>query len=227
MDATIFAYVDLSEALSLETVTHSNPSHISIDTLYESKGKIPEAFLRGAGVPDIFIQYLPSLVNAQYAIQFYSCFISYSHKDEAFAKLLYERLQQEHVRVWRAAEDMKAGEKIHEQIDKAILSYDKLLIVLSEESMKSEWVMTEIRKARNAEIREKRRKLFPIRLVDFETIKAWSCFDSDNGKDLAVEVREYLIPDFSNWKNHDSFEQGFAKLLADLKANDAGGKKHA
>ena len=43
-------------------------------------------------------------------------------------------------------------------------------------------------------------------------------FDADGGKDLAAEVREYYIPDFSNWKDHDSFESEFAKLLRDLRA---------
>jgi len=28
------------------------------------------------------------------------------------------------------------------------------------------------------------------------------CFDADTGKDSAREIREYFIPDFSNWKNH-------------------------
>jgi hypothetical protein len=66
--------------------------------------------------------------------------------------------------------------------------------------LKSEWVMTEIRRARKVEREESRRKLFPIRLVDFETIKNWECFDADSGKDLAVELREYYIPDFSKEK---------------------------
>jgi hypothetical protein len=66
--------------------------------------------------------------------------------------------------------------------------------------------MTEIRNARQAEIRESRRKLFPIRLVGFDAIRKWKCFDADTGKDLAVELREYHIPDFSNWKDHDLFE---------------------
>jgi len=34
--------------------------------------------------------------------------------------------------------------------------------------------------------------------------------DSDNGEDLAGEVRNYHIPDFSSWKNHDAFERAFA-----------------
>ena len=41
--------------------------------------------------------------------------------------------------------------------------------------------------------------------------------DTDTGKDLAEEVRAYYIPDFSNWKEHDSFEKAFERLLADLR----------
>lgn len=123
--------------------------------------------------------------------------------------------------MWFAPEDVKGGEKLHEQIDQAIQIHDRLLIVLSENSLQSEWVMTEIRRARQVEIRENRRKLFPIRLVSFETIQSWKCFDADSGKDLAVEVREYFVPDFSDWKNRDAFENAFAKLLRDLKAQQA------
>jgi len=34
--------------------------------------------------------------------------------------------------------------------------------------------------------------------------------------DLAVKVREYFIPDFSNWKDHDAFESAFTRLKKDL-----------
>jgi hypothetical protein len=156
-------------------------------------------------------------------IQFYSCFISYSTKNEDFAKRLHGKMRDEGLRVWFAPEDVRGGKKLHEQIDQAIRVYDKLLLILSSESMNSEWVRTEIRKARQAEREENRRKLFPIRLVDFETIRDWECFDADAGKDLGVEIREYFIPDFSNWKDHDSFEAGFSHLLRDLKAEEATG----
>lgn len=77
------ASTDLSEAIDLETVIHFGPS-IGIDTLYKSQGKIPEIFLRRAGVPETLIEYLPSLITGK-ATQYYSFFISYSTKDEAFA----------------------------------------------------------------------------------------------------------------------------------------------
>ncbi|SRR6266496_1718989 len=222
MTEAIFSENDLSKIIGLLSVRHRGPSAISISTLYKSRGNIPFDFLRGCGVPDDFIQFIPAFAEAQQAMQFYSCFISYSHKDEDFANCLYSRLRDEHIRVWFAPEDIRGGEKIHEQIDQAIQIHDKLLIVLSENSLQSQWVMTEVRKARKAEIKENRRKLFPIRLVNFESLQNWECFDSDNGKDLAVEVREYYIPDFSNWQNKESFEVEFSRLVRDLRADEDG-----
>ncbi len=211
---------DISQAKELHLVEHGGPSSIGIDTLYQSKGQIPEVFLRGCGVPESFITQAKALVGAEDGIQFYSCFISYSTKDDDFARRLHARLQQEHVRVWFAPHDMQSGKKLHEQIDEAIKVYDKLLILLSPDSIISEWVMTELRKARKAERKIGRRKLFPIGLVDYTTLQDWECFDADGGQDLAVEVRQYFIPDFTNWKDHDAFEAAFARLLKDLRASE-------
>jgi uncharacterized protein YjbI with pentapeptide repeats len=219
MNVTIIGDTDLSQVRGLETVQHDGPSIIGIDTLYKSHGNIPDQFLRDAGVPEEIIDIARSLRTGP-AIQWHSCFISYSTKDEEFARRLHARMREAGLRVWFAPEDVKGGEKLHEQLFEAIQLYDKLLLVLSENSIQSEWVMTETRKAREVEKKENRRKLFPIRLVDFDTLRNWTCFDADTAKDLAVEVREYFIPDFSNWKHHDAFESAFAKLLKDLKAED-------
>jgi hypothetical protein len=130
-------------------------------------------------------------------------------------------MQHKGLRVWYAPEDMKAGRKIHEQIDSAIRVHDKLLLVLSVASMASEWVATEVYHARQREKREGRQVLFPIALCPHEKIRSWSSFDADTGKHMAREVREYLIPDFSNWKDHDSFEKAFERLMRDMKADEA------
>ena len=217
---TVFADSDLSEARGLELVRHGGPSTIGIDTLFRSRGKIPEVFLRGCGVPESVIANRFALIGALEPIQFYSCFISYSTKDQDFAKRLHARMVEEKLRVWFAPEDMQGGKKLHEQVDRAIQVHDRLLLVLSEESINSKWVKDEIRRARKSEVRESRRKLFPIRLVDFKTISEWELFDADLAEDLAAEIRQYFIPDFSNWKDHDSFEAGFARLLRDLRASE-------
>ena len=103
--ATNFANVDLSSSKGLETVRHVGPSEINISTLYRSEGKIPEKFLRGAGVPEPFIVQMRALVAAMSPIEFYSCFISYSSKDQEFAERLHADLQSKNVRCWFAPED--------------------------------------------------------------------------------------------------------------------------
>jgi hypothetical protein len=216
---TLWANVNLGSVIGLERVRHDGPSTVGLDTLLNSAGRIPDAFLRGCGVPEHIIDLQKSLVEGLSPIQFYSCFISYSHQNEEFAKRLHARLQQEGLRVWYAPEEMKAGRKLHEQIDEAIRVHDKLLLVLSEASMKSEWVGTEISKARKRERKEGKQVLFPVRLVEFQKIQEWECFDADAGKDSAREIREFYVPDFSNWKEHDAFEAEVAKLLRDLRAS--------
>ena len=137
--------------------------------------------------------------------------------DQEFADRLYADLQAKGVRCWFAPEGMKAGRKVHEQIDEAIRLHDRLLLILSEDSMKSEWVNTEIAKARKREVKDGKRVLFPVRLVGFEALRDWECFDGDTGKDSAREIREYFIPDFSHWKEHDSYRVAFDRLVKDLK----------
>jgi uncharacterized protein YjbI with pentapeptide repeats len=214
MNRTTFVGTDLSRSYGLENVRHTGPSHIGIDTIYRSGGRIPKSFLRGAGVPESFIQYMPSLIGE--GIEFYSLFISYSTQDQTFAERLHADLQSRVVRCWFAPYDMRSGKKIHEQIDEAIRMHDKVLLILSRASMTSEWVKTEVYKARKREITENRRVLFPISLCPFDVIREWECFDPDTGKDSAREIREYFIPDFSGWNDVDSYRKAFDRLMADL-----------
>ena len=65
--------------------------------------------------------------------------------------------------------------------------------------------------------------LFPISLVPFTKIREWKCFDADTGKDSTREIREYFIPDFSNWKDLDSYSKAFERLLRDLNAGQSAG----
>lgn len=109
---TMLTDTDLSEAIGLETVQHLGPSTVSVDTIFKSKGKIPEVFLRGAGVPEILITYLPSLLSQP--IQFYSCFISYSHQDKVFARRLHDQLQGHGIRCWLDEHQLLPGDDMHE-----------------------------------------------------------------------------------------------------------------
>ena len=217
----ILADVDLSDVKRLDSISHRGPSTIGIDTILRSGGKIPDDFLRGCGVPEYLIENQKALIGSLEPIQFYSCFISYSTMDEEFAKRLHSKMREAGLRVWFAPENMQAGKKIHEQVDEAIRVFDKLLLVISTNSIDSKWVRDEIRRARKSEIREGRRKLFPVRIMDYKPIEQWQSFYADLAEDVAEEIREYFIPDFSNWKDHDSFELAFARLLRDLKSDES------
>jgi len=210
MKSTELGEIDLSRVEGLETIKHHGPSTVGIDTIYRSKGDIPERFLRGAGVPEPFIANMKALVAAMSPIEFYSCFISYSSKDQEFAERLYADLQIKRVRCWFAPEDLRIGDKLRPAFDEAIRVHDKLMVILSENSVGSPWVEKEVETAFEKERREKRTVLFPIRLDEavMETREAW-----------AADIRRTRhIGDFRDWKNHDSYKKAFDRLLRDLKA---------
>jgi hypothetical protein len=208
---TIFADNDLSFVKGLETVEHRGPSTIGIDTLFRSKGNIPEIFLRGAGLPDDFITYVRALTSRP--IEFYSCFISYSSRDQNFAERLHTDLQRKGVRCWFAPEDLKIGAKTRDTIDESIRLHDKLLLILSKHSVSSQWVEHEVEAALERESRENRLVLFPVRLDDavMDTDKAW-----------AANIRRTRnVGDFRRWKSHDDYQKALDRMLRDLKTADA------
>jgi hypothetical protein len=89
---TIFVNTNLNDVQGLDACVHYGPSTIDHRTMAIS-GPLPLAFLRGCGLPDEFIDYLPSLLSQP--IQFYSCFISYSTKDQLFVERLHADLQKQ------------------------------------------------------------------------------------------------------------------------------------
>jgi hypothetical protein len=203
---TIFGDTDLTEA-EVTWSKHSGPSFLDVLTLIKS-GRLHLNFLRGCGLPDVFIEFLPSLLNEP--IKFYSCFISYSSKDEDFAKRLYADLQSKGVRVWFAPRDLRVGDKIRSTIDKSIRVYDKLLLVLSAASVGSQWVEQEVETALTKEREQGREMLFPVRLDDsiMRATGGWPSFIRNTRN----------IGDFRQWKNHDFYQKAFEGLLHDLKA---------
>ena len=140
--------------------------------------------------------------------QFYSCFISYSVKDEDFAARLHADLQNKGVRCWFAPHDLPIGAKIRDDIDEAIRLREKVLLILSEHSIKSDWVEDEVTTAFEEERKREQPMLFPIRLDDtvMTTDKAWA----------AKLRRQRNIGDFRHWKDHDKYMTSLERVLRDL-----------
>ena len=203
MHSTVFGDNDLSKVLGLETVGHDGPSTIGIDTIYKSKGDIPDSFLLGCGVPEDFIVYMKSLVGK--AIDFYSCFISYSSKDNEFAQRLYADLQAKNVRCWKFDENAKWGEPVWGEIDTAIRHYDKLVVICSKHSLQSVPVIREIERALQKEDREHRNVLFPIRIDDY-LFDEW---DHPRKADVVSKV----IGDFRGVNDLATYAKAFPRFL--------------
>ena len=190
---------------------HSGPSTIDFRTLTLSQN-LPISFLRGCGLPDTLIDYLPSLRGN--AIQFYSCFISYSTKDQVCTDRLHADLQNKGVRCWFAPHDLPIGAPTRDTIYEAIVHQDRLLLILSKASIGSRWVEDEVEKAYAEEGSRKKTILFPIRIDNtvISTEKAW-----------AVTLREQRhIGDFRQWKKPAEYQKSLDRLLRDLKTS--GGK---
>ncbi len=223
---TIFADLDLSETYGLEEVKHLGSSIIGTGTLQLSKGKIPQAFLRGCGLPDweiesaklhnpdltneeiVKIQYRIFDLRATQAFQISPLFISYSHSDTVFVDNLEKGLNEKGIRFWRDVYDMTAG-KVETQIDRAIRQNPTVLLILSKNSMNSDWVQHEVRKARELEKELGRDTLCPIALDDSWKSSRWP-------QRVMEQVMEYNIMDFSKWEDESMFQAKFAKLLSGL-----------
>jgi uncharacterized protein YjbI with pentapeptide repeats len=203
---TLIVRTNLSKVDGLNSARHLGPSSVDFRSLAQISD-VPTLFLRGCGLSEQFIDYLPSMVGQ--AIQFYSCFISYSSKDEEFARRLHSDLQAQGVRCWYAPENLKIGDRIRTRIDESIKVFDKLLLVLSRSSIESAWVEKEVETAFEKERRHSESTvLFPIALDThfLDSSRAW-----------AADIRRLRhVGDFSRWKDHDAYQQAFARLLRDL-----------
>jgi uncharacterized protein YjbI with pentapeptide repeats len=218
---TFWGDIDLSVATGVDLIVHRAPSTLGIDALSRSGGQIPEAFLRGCGLGDVQIETakynnphltFDQIITITTTIQewlvepsFPSFFIDFAIADESFAQQLHNDLQQYGVRCWLATEDVE--DKVR-PLDSSIRYHDKLLLVLSEQALNSDWVKQEVDAAFREEDRRSETVIYPLLLDDavFETGPAW-----------VTKLRESRpVSSFSRWQDPDVYHKALAQLLQDL-----------
>ncbi|MGI9507977.1 MAG: toll/interleukin-1 receptor domain-containing protein, partial [Geminicoccaceae bacterium] len=224
---TIFNDTDLSNTKGSAYCRHQGPSCVDHRTMTKSID-MPIEFWRGCGLLDWQIEAAklsqPSLsqsdvndigyelirLRADQPIQLFRPFISYSTHDKRFAKRLYDDLQNNGVRCWFAPQDLKIGDPIRTIIDEAIHIYDKLLLVLSKNSVTSRWVEKEVETAFEKERKTDSTVLFPIKLD--------GAVDSIRTGWAADIRRTRHIGDFTKYKDGDAYQASFHRVLRDLRA---------
>jgi hypothetical protein len=209
MGDSVLANCDLRGAIGLDSVEHTAPSTVGIDTLLRSGSSLPRKFLLGVGIPRKFLsQVLPSATKG---IRFFSCFLSYSTKDTPFVKKLYNDLRAKGVQAWFFPESAKPGGRVWSEIETGLRSQDKVVVICSKNSLDSGPVLREVERALNREDQEKKEVLFPIR-IDRYLFDGWS-------HPRKSDIVDRVVGDFTGWKrDEDRYRKSLDSLVKALRA---------
>lgn len=125
-----------------------------------------------------------------------SVFISYSSIDCEFVKKLSLLLVEKKINIWLDKWEMKPGDSLIDKIQSGISNSSYLLVVLSKNSIQSEWCKKELNSGLIRELEEKKVVIIPILLEDCE---------------VPIFLREKVYADFRK-----DFEDGISTLLPSL-----------
>jgi hypothetical protein len=131
----VFGDTNLSTAIGLDEVLHLSHSIVDVDTIERYWNDVSREFWLRIGVPEYLISSLAEMVRLPSTS--YSCFISYSHADRAFAHRLHDALQERGIRCWLDEKQILPGHDIYEEVDRGIRLWDKILLCASETSLTS------------------------------------------------------------------------------------------
>jgi hypothetical protein len=124
-----------------------------------------------------------------------SIFLSHSSKDKFFVRELAERLKSYGIRVWLDEAELKIGDSLTQKIAQAIDEMDFVGVILSSNSVNSEWVQRELQVASQKELSKRKVVVLPILLEPVE---------------IPFFLKDKLYADFST---PEKFEDSFCRLL--------------
>ncbi|HEX7737908.1 MAG TPA: toll/interleukin-1 receptor domain-containing protein [Ktedonobacteraceae bacterium] len=207
---TVFARVDLRKVKGLTQVRHWSPSRVVLHTVQLPQDESALHFLRGTGVPEEWVALYSAAMMSP--IQYHSCFLCYDQEDETLARRLHADLQDQGIRCWFEPKTLNGEKELQFQIDGLLHLQEKKLLLLSEHSLNSSWVIEEIRLALEKEMRQQRPILFLV-CVDrsvLETAQVW-----------ATKMRRTCYTaNFADWANPQAYQRLFERLLQDLRRAD-------
>lgn len=127
-----------------------------------------------------------------------SIFMSHSSKDKFFVRTLAQHLRGSGINVWLDEAEINIGDSLTEKIGEAIENTDYVGVVLSHNSINSEWVQRELQIALQKEIKGKKVVVLPILIEAVE---------------IPPFLRDKLYADFTS---PERFENELSKLMKAL-----------
>lgn len=122
-------------------------------------------------------------------------FLSYSFQDKAWVSEFVQVLNAKGVNAWFDMADIKLGESIHDVIADALRESTVMILILSEQSVKSPWIFFELgaavadnKKIIPVLIDDTRFEEIPMPLIKYQFLKASSATEA--GEKIAVALAE-------------------------------------
>jgi hypothetical protein len=116
---------------------------------------------------------------------------------------------------------LRPGDDIHEEVDRGIRLWDKVLLCCSKDSLTSWCVDNEIGKAfakEQALMKDRKRKVLALIPLDLDgyLLKGWN-----SGK--ASQVKERVAADFRGWEvSHSKFDEQVENVIRSLRSDEGG-----
>jgi hypothetical protein len=154
-------------------------------------------------------------------------FLCHSTKDKGFVDRLASDLERVNVGVWYAKWEIKVGDSLIEKINEGLRMNDYIAIVLTPDSMKSEWAKREINAGLMRELDEKRVVLLPLLVLDCDLPpllkeKKWADFRT-NYEEGFREFLFALVPESGPAILNSSNFRNAQYLISGLSASDEKG----
>jgi len=153
-----------------------------------------------------------------------SIFLSHNSKDKPFVRKLANDLRRRGFYVWVDEAEIKIGDSLIEKIREGLDKMEYVGVVLSNNSINSEWVKKEIDIAMNQEIEGKRVKVLPIMLeqVDppfFLKGKLYADFTTDEQYQNGLEMIVTRLSENPNQEQQSNLSQAeISMYLAQIEA---------
>jgi len=211
VDETYSQFGLVGDDLERERDGSSIPDRFSIDMETVLRSDLfPPGFMKASNFPDSIYREIMGKHRDNYRMP--RCFISHSAKDKRFADKLHSDLMSHGVPCWYAPRDLEIGARIRDGIDSAVRQNEKLILILSKNSIASQWVESEMESALEVEKSRGNRTpmLVPISIDGF----AMGC----EIPWVRMVRRERNIGDFRGWRRDDGYLNSLQILLRDIRS---------